>query len=95
MERDFVFGNVKKNMNDLKKRLKELRKENNLSQKELADDLNMPRSTVASWELGNRIPKISHIVALAEYYDVTIDYLLGLSEGKNSCMLQSELNNNL
>lgn len=92
MEKDFVFGNVKKNMSNLRYRLKLLRKECRLSQNELADELDVPRSTIASWETGSRTPKVSHIAALAEYYDVTIDYLLGLSEGRNSYMSSGELN---
>lgn len=90
---EVIFGNVNKNMKDLRRRLVELRKENNLSQEYLADDLNIPRSTVASWEAGSRLPKISQLNLISEYYDVTVDYLLGFTEGKNEYMRNEELKN--
>ena len=86
-----LFGNVSKNMFDLRMRLVSLRRENRLSQEDLAEDLDIPRSTIASWEAGCRVPKVTHIAMLAEYYDVTVDYLLGLSEGKNTYMCIEEL----
>lgn len=86
-----LFGNVSKNMFDLRMRMAELRRENNLSQEDLAEELDIPRSTIASWEAGCRIPKVTHLAMLAEYFDVTIDYLLGLSEGRNRYMCNEEL----
>lgn len=93
MEKDFVFGNVSRNMERMRKRMRELREENGLTQAELAEELDVPRGTVASWEAGGRLPKISRVAAMAEYYDVTTDYLLGLTEGRNSCIPEGELNN--
>jgi transcriptional regulator with XRE-family HTH domain len=73
-------------MTDLRRRLTELRKENNITQDMLADSLDIPRSTIAAWEAGLRRPKAYQLVELAEYYDVTVDYLLGFADGKNRCI---------
>lgn len=56
--------------------LKELRKENNLSQEQLAERLNVSSRSVSRWENGNTMPDISIIIELADYYDVDIRDLL-------------------
>ena len=64
-------------------RLKLLRNEKNLLQKELADKLNISRSTIASWESGNRIPELGAIEKLSDFFEVSIDYLLGKTDFRN------------
>ena len=68
---------------DMKYRLKELRNEKGLSVSEMANDFKKAESTVRMWESGNANPDIFTLSALADYYDVTTDYLLGKSEFKN------------
>jgi transcriptional regulator with XRE-family HTH domain len=63
--------------------LKNLRKEKNLSQETLSNDLNIPRATLASWESGNRNPELSTMISIAEYFNVSIDYLVGRTEIRN------------
>ncbi len=75
-----IERNVKKNMADLKKRLTLLRRESKITQDILADELKVPRSTIAAWELGVRKPKAAQLWQLAEYYGVTVDYLLGFAD---------------
>ena len=61
-------------------RLKELRKENNISQVEIAKILNMSKMAISHWEKGNSEPSIEQLKVLARYFDVTIDYLVGFSD---------------
>lgn len=53
-----------------------LRKEHNLSQEELANELNVSRQTVSKWETGESSPDIDKIVPLCEYFGITADELL-------------------
>lgn len=61
-------------------KLKNLREEKELSQKELADALNINQTTVSTWELGKKYPDFFNIIALAKFFEVTAGYLLGLEE---------------
>ena len=61
-------------------RLKELRIANNLSQMQLAHKLNISQSAIAKWELGKTEPTASAIILLAQFFDETSDYLLGLED---------------
>ena len=53
-----------------------LRKQNNLSQEELADKLNVSRQTVSKWELGDSCPDFDKIVPLCEVFGITTEELL-------------------
>lgn len=64
--------------------LKSYRKEANLSQKALAEMLNVSQSTVAMWESGKNSPEYNTLVKLAAIFNVSIDYLSGNSSGKIS-----------
>lgn len=57
-------------------RLKELRKSRNISQVKLAMDLNMNQNTISRYETGEREADYATLIALADYFDVSIDYLL-------------------
>lgn len=60
-------------------RITDLRYDNDLTQREIADFLNIKRSTYSKWECGiNEFP-IGIIIKLSIYYDVNIDYLTNLS----------------
>ena len=61
-------------------RLKELRIEHELSQAELAKKINVSDGTICFWENGVNEPKMTYIIHLAEYFNVTTDYLLGVSD---------------
>ena len=56
--------------------LKELRKEHELSQEQLADRFNVSSRSVSRWENGNTMPDISIMIELADFYDVDIRDLL-------------------
>ncbi|MBE6956484.1 MAG: helix-turn-helix transcriptional regulator [Ruminococcaceae bacterium] len=59
-----------------------LREEQNLSQTELGKALNMTQRKVSYIECGKYEPSIEDIVAIAVFFDVSADYLLGISKGK-------------
>lgn len=59
-------------------RLKELRKRAKMSQVELADVMGVTQSTLGKWELGKQQPDIECIKKIANFFDVSIDYLLGM-----------------
>jgi transcriptional regulator with XRE-family HTH domain len=64
--------------------LKELRKEKNLTQEQLAERLNVTGRTVSRWETGSNMPDISILVELADFYEVTIPEIIdGERKGKN------------
>ena len=59
-------------------RLKELRAEKGVGQIELSVALGVSKGIISLWENGLREPKLSNLVALARYFQVSIDYLAGL-----------------
>ena len=61
-------------------RLKELRTEKGLSQKELGQILNTTNSSVCDWERGRSEPNLDTVAQIARYFDVSADYLLGLED---------------
>lgn len=61
-------------------RIKELRKEKNLSQIQLASQIGVSQKAIDYWELGTNEPKASYIIKLAKYFDVSADFLLGIDE---------------
>ncbi len=56
--------------------LKELRKEKNITQEELAEKLNISNRTISRWETGNNMPDISLLVELSELYHVSIPEII-------------------
>lgn len=58
-------------------RLKELRQENGLSQSALAQKIGVSQKAIDYWERGVNEPKATYIVKLADFFDVTTDYILG------------------
>ena len=57
-------------------RLKELRTLRHITQLKLAMDLNMSRNTIIRYETGEREPGLAELVKIADYFSVSIDYLL-------------------
>ncbi|MCU7197993.1 helix-turn-helix domain-containing protein [Turicibacter sanguinis] len=60
--------------------LKTLRKQKRLTGAKLAQKLNISHSTLASWETGRHIPHLEDIIRLADFFEVSIDELLGRDE---------------
>ena len=64
-------------------RLKDLRKEKKITQLQLAMELNMSQNTISRYETGEREPGINELISLADYFNVSIDYLLGRTDSRN------------
>ena len=65
-------------------RLISLRKERGLSQDELAQVVNKTRSAVSGYEIEDKEPPLDVLCLFAEYFSVSTDYLLGLSDERNN-----------
>lgn len=61
-------------------RLKELRINRNLSQLRLALDLNMNQNSISRYENGEREADYNTLIKFADYFDVSVDYLLGRTD---------------
>lgn len=62
--------------------LKKLRKERNISQLKLALDLNMNQNSISRYENGEREADYETLIKFADYFGVSLDYLLGRTENK-------------
>ena len=65
------------------KRIRELREDNDLLQKNLAEYLNCSQVAYSRYELGTRDIPTEVLIALSKFYNVSTDYLLGLKDEKN------------
>ena len=81
-------------MNIFPNRLKELRKEKNLTQLQLAEDIKTTDDSIYSWEKGRSEPSIEMIHTLCKYFNVTSDYLLGIEDETGSKNIKYYFNNN-
>lgn len=61
-----------KNQIFFSKNIKYLRKKKNLGQQQLANELNVPQSTLACWEKGIRTPKLETIIDIANFFEVDL-----------------------
>ena len=64
-------------------RLKELRKSKKISQLKLALDLDMNQNSISRYETGEREADYETLIKFADYFDVTLDYLLGRTNSKD------------
>lgn len=62
--------------------IQNLRKQNKLSQKDLADILQVKQATISNWEKGTREPSIKDILKIKQYFKISTDYLLTGKERK-------------
>ena len=67
-------------MENFGEKIKTLRKEKGLTQKELANQIGQAQSTVAYWEQDKQEPNISSLKKLCLLFSVSADYLLGLTD---------------
>lgn len=66
-------------VNLFKDNLKDLRVERGIGQVELAKAINVSKGIISLWENGLREPNMSSLIALAKFFDVSLDELVGLS----------------
>lgn len=64
--------------------LRELRMEKNLSQRELASQLHLSKSSISMYESGSRHPNYETLAIIADYFNVDMNYLLGKTSIRNS-----------
>ena len=75
-------------MKDFGKRLKELREERDLTMDMLVRDLNdqfeitIHKSNLSRWEKGTVDPTLQYAVYIAKYFNVSLDYMIGLTDNK-------------
>lgn len=60
----------------LSDKIRELRKRSGLSQEELAERVDVSRQAVSKWELGSAVPTADKLVELADFFGVSLDYLM-------------------
>ena len=63
-------------------RIRNLREDADLTQAELGEQINVPQRTYAYYECGERMIPPQVLIALAKFYGVSVDYLLGLTDKK-------------
>ena len=76
---------VKFKLEVMGERIRELRAEKNISQNLFAQEIGVPRSVVAAWETGNRIPDGMQCLAMSQFFGVTCDYMLGFADDRLEC----------
>ena len=79
----------------LPERLKTLRSEIKLTQKEVADKLDISQQSYAKWEKGITLPANKNLQKISEIFNTTTDYLLGNTDNKNSTKFEDDLEESL
>lgn len=69
-----IFGN----------RLKELRTEKDITGEDLGKILNVTKAAISNWESGNRSPDSNTVIKIADFFDVSLDYLYGKTDSKHN-----------
>lgn len=64
-------------------RLKEIRNAKGISQIKMAIDLNTNQNTISRYETGEREPCINELIRIADYFNISIDYLLERTNNPN------------
>lgn len=64
----------------LAEKIRNLRKQNNITQEALAEEMNVSRQTISKWENGTTIPDVNNICELARFFQVTTDFLLNYND---------------
>lgn len=70
-------------------KIKDLRKERGATQKDLAQALSVTVSTLSHWECDYQEPSFRDLATLANYFDVSTDYLLGIAEDESTPRLNA------
>ena len=76
-------------MKNYGKRLQNLRKDRGLTQDQLAEKLNITRSRLGMYEQGRRQPDFETQEAIADYFNVNIDYLFGRSDSDMQILIET------
>lgn len=76
-------------------RLVETREDFNLKQKDIANILNITQQSYSLWENGTKIIPLKHLNSLCNYYNVSMDYVLGLSNTRHYDVINTNINKSL
>lgn len=63
-------------------RIKDLREDNDITQREIAEYLHIRQNTYSQYENGHRQLPLEYLIALARFYKTSVDYILGLTDVK-------------
>lgn len=74
------------------RRLKDIREDNDINQTKMSEILGVNRSTYSLWELGINIIPLKNLCDFADYFNVSIDYVLGLTNSKKPKTIKKGLN---
>lgn len=74
-------------MKEFGERLKELRETMGLTQMELSEELKLARLIISTYELNKKEPSVSHLLLISEYFQVSVDYLLG----RDACQFSKDV----
>lgn len=75
---------------DLSKTLKSIRIEHGLTQKDLSERLRIGQATIACYENGQREPHIQNLIAYADYFECSLDYLLGRTDNFGNILIDAQ-----
>ncbi len=67
----------------IKDRIKELRKELGLTQEEFSEKIGYTRTAISAWEVGRNEPSNDDTIKLANFFNVSVDYIIGNSDIRN------------
>lgn len=67
-------------METIANRIKEIRKDNHLTQAEFGKALSVSQDNVSLWETGKGFPSVFHVITIANLFHVSADYILGISD---------------
>ena len=89
--KNIIIDIIKKKVDDIMnndeikfaKRIKEVRLSKDMTMEELGNKLGKTKSTISTWEKGSRSPKMGELEDIASFFNVSINYLLGLSDTDN------------
>ena len=73
-------------------KLIEIREKKNLSQRAMANELNVSKSTYNRWETGETFIPLKHLNNLCNFYNLSMDYIVNLSNNKNYDNVKNEIN---
>lgn len=79
-------------MSKFASRLKALREDKDLLSKDFAKIMNVEPATVTNWEKGNRFPKDDTLIKIADFFNCSIDYLLGRTDNPGVKIYSGVLN---
>lgn len=74
-------------------RLKALREDNDILSKDFAKAMNVEAPTISNWERGVRFPKEEMLVKIADYFNCSLDYLLGRTDNPDAVVYAANFDN--